>query len=158
MHIYVCTYEHISTYTSTHEHISFYIVIHIYMYIYMYIYIHIYIYVYTYQDAYTCMYIHILYTCIHPPTRSACGLLNSTRFDSKIEVKQERSKAKSAAKRKRSEAKRKRKRKAKRCAAKRLTKPASSAWADPGFPRVPGGPCPPVRRMERPPYHRGDPP
>ena len=72
---------------------------------------------------------------------SACGVLNSIRFDSKSEVKRSESEAKRNAKRKRSEAKAKAKakRNAKRRAAKRLTKPASSAWADPGVPGGPGG-------------------
>ena len=65
---------------------------------------------------------------------------DSVRFEKRSEAKRERSEAKSEAKRKRSEAKAKAKRKAKRRAAKRLTKPASSAWADPGVPGGPGGP------------------
>ena len=79
------------------------------------------------------MYLYIdIYISAGP---SACGLSNSNRFDSKSEV-------------------------TKRRAATQLTEPASSAWADLGSwgsRGVAGGPPgPPIRRMERPPYHVGD--
>ena len=61
---------------------------------------------------------------------SARGGLNSIRFDSKSEAQRKRSEKRSEAEPRRSEAKAKQK--AKRRAAKLSTKPASSAWEDPG--------------------------
>ena len=86
--------------------------------------IYIYIYIYVYAD---------------PVGGWASKFDDWVRFEKRSEAKRKRSEAGSEAKRRRSEAKRKRKRSKKRSdsATKRLTKPASSAWADPGLWGVP---------------------
>ena len=76
MHMYICAYTYIHTYTHTYIHTCIQTYIHIYIYIYIYIYtyihiyiytyIHIYIYIYTYIHIYLYTYIPIyLYTYIH---------------------------------------------------------------------------------------------
>ena len=85
---------------------------------------------YTYINIY--IYISYMYICIHHISAdlSACGVLSSIRINSKSEMKRSESEAKRKAKRRESEVKRskaKAKRKAKRRAAKRVTRPASSA-------------------------------
>ena len=82
-----------------------------------------------------CIYIYIyIYISADP---SACGLLNSIRFDSKSEVKRSESEAKRKAKRSESEVKRSESEAKSEAIAQRSIdeKPASSAWAGPGVSR-----------------------